>query len=277
MSYPSIANVEISANATFETWLNRTNEVVTILRENIITANSTTSNTSGNSFLIGIFSANTLVAVEGIRGGNVSTSNTLTITSNVNISGALTTLTDVSISGNVDVMNVTGNISGDNIVAASNVTSVQITTTGNTTIGGDLTVSANTDLTGGHVSISTSDFSGNVGYANLYDHSVVSTGDLGSNTTSPNTIFSFAKATYRSVKLIVQSENSTDTQTQEAIVVHDGGSNVEFAVYGTVSSANGGNDELGELTAIANGTNVDIQFQQNIANSQCTVIAQLIK
>ncbi len=108
------------------------------------------------------------------------------------------------------------------------------------------------------------------------DLDVSASGDLGSNTSSPLTIYSFPWATYRSAKLVIQTKNGDDTQTQEGVVAHDQGNNVSISVYGTVSTANGGSDELGEVTAAINGANVDIQITQNNANSECTTIAQLI-
>ena len=240
-----------------------------------MTANATTSNTTGNSFLIGIFSANTIAVVDALRGGTVSTPAELTISSNVEVTGDLTTLTDVVITGNVSTLDVTGDISGDNITASSNVSGQILISSGNTEVGTNLTVGSNTTIDG-HTQANTLDVDGVLGLQSLVDIDVSNTGDLGTGTVSPKLIYRFPKATYRSAKLIIQTENSTDTQTQEAVVTHDGGSNAYIAVYGTVTSANNGNDELGEISAVVTGANVDIRIVQNNDNSQCITIAQLI-
>jgi hypothetical protein len=74
----STANVNTTTD-TFNDWVNKTNNVATIISNNCITANGSLSNTIGNSYLNGSFSANTLIALDAIRGGNNTTANVLNI------------------------------------------------------------------------------------------------------------------------------------------------------------------------------------------------------
>lgn len=82
--YP-IVNV---SSYTFSNWIDRTNDLVNIVNTDVVTVSSNTSGdlTVGNGFVIGIFGGNTIVATT-LRGGNVSSSNTLNVVSNINFSG----------------------------------------------------------------------------------------------------------------------------------------------------------------------------------------------
>jgi hypothetical protein len=74
----STANVNTTTD-TFNDWVNKTNNVATIISNNCITANSSLSLTTGNAYVNGFFSANTLIAQDAIRGGNNTTANVLNI------------------------------------------------------------------------------------------------------------------------------------------------------------------------------------------------------
>ena len=74
----STANVNTTTD-TFNDWIQKTNNVATIISNNCITANGSLSLTTGNSYLNGFFSANTLIAQDAIRGGNNTTANVLNI------------------------------------------------------------------------------------------------------------------------------------------------------------------------------------------------------
>ena len=74
----STANVNTTTD-TFNDWVNKTNNVATIISNNCLTANGSLGLTTGNSYLNGFFSANTLIAQDAIRGGNNTTANVLNI------------------------------------------------------------------------------------------------------------------------------------------------------------------------------------------------------
>ena len=128
----AVSNVALTDAGT--TWLNRTNELATIATYQAVTVSNTSSNTTtGNGVIVGIFGSTTLFSTDAMRGGNVSTSNTLQITSNVSISNSMTVSGPVTLSSNVSL---TGNvISG---VSVSNTITVNAAVTTSATANGDL-------------------------------------------------------------------------------------------------------------------------------------------
>ena len=74
----STANVNTTTD-TFNDWIQKTNNCATIISNNCLTANGSLGLTTGNSYLNGFFSANTLIAQDAIRGGNNTTANVLNI------------------------------------------------------------------------------------------------------------------------------------------------------------------------------------------------------
>ena len=76
-----------TSSQSFGSWLTKTNQMAQIMSSNALTADSTATGsvTTGNAVVNGFFSANTLVVTNNIRGGNLTTSNTITISSNVSI------------------------------------------------------------------------------------------------------------------------------------------------------------------------------------------------
>ena len=74
----STANVNTTTD-TFNDWIQKTNNVATIISNNCLTANGLLGITTGHSYLNGFFSANTLIAQDAIRGGNNTTANVLNI------------------------------------------------------------------------------------------------------------------------------------------------------------------------------------------------------
>lgn len=97
---------------TFESWITKTNYGLDIISTLAVTTapNTAGGQTSGNAYVNGIFSANTLTATEAIRGGNVTTSATLTCTSNIDVRGTylnvISTQANVVIAGTNKTMNV---------------------------------------------------------------------------------------------------------------------------------------------------------------------------
>ena len=73
------ANVNITTN-TFKDWIDKTDEIAYKLSTEVVTANATYGITTGNAYVNGIFAANTFAVVTELRGGDVSTPDTLKIT-----------------------------------------------------------------------------------------------------------------------------------------------------------------------------------------------------
>jgi hypothetical protein len=81
----TIAVANTSNSATFQFWLDRTNELATAMSNKVITVQSNT--TTGNATVNGIFTAATLTA-NTLRGGNTTTSASLSVSSNLVINTA---------------------------------------------------------------------------------------------------------------------------------------------------------------------------------------------
>lgn len=114
------ANVEVTTDS-FGGWINKTNQVIYDMGTVVLTAglvaqpNSTNgAEVTGNSHVEGIFSANTIVAVDSLRGGTVSTPANLVITTNTVFQQSNL----VDIQANTNLFNVDAN----NVVISSNVT-----------------------------------------------------------------------------------------------------------------------------------------------------------
>lgn len=76
------------ASFTFDNWISRDNDIIRLVNTDVVTTASNTAGdiTVGNGYVIGIFGSNTLTA-NTLRGGNVTHSTTLTISSNATFSG----------------------------------------------------------------------------------------------------------------------------------------------------------------------------------------------
>ena len=173
----SVTISPVANNQNFGTWLARTNQLTAIISANVVTTDNTVSGgmTSGNGTVNGSFGSNTLFVIDNMRGGNVTTSNTLTIISNTifsNTSSNLVSFVSNATSSNVlisvDRVNITGNTAFANSISAPQGTF-------NTIIG-------NTSLAiGSNVNISTSSVSvGNSTVNTYFTISALSTnGSLG--------------------------------------------------------------------------------------------------
>lgn len=126
----SIAVSNVATTDTFQIWLNRTNTLLEFMSNQAIHANAATGVTTGNAQLVGYFGADVL-ATPTLRGGNVSTSDVLTITSDVDIDGGSLKIantevinssagwaTDLAVAG---LLSATGNVSGPYGLFATNV------------------------------------------------------------------------------------------------------------------------------------------------------------
>lgn len=94
---------EVTTAQTFQTWLDRTNELVDIIATDALTASVLGDTTSGNATLIGSFTANTIVAVDTLKTDLLSPkdgSTSISVSSPVTInSTSQTTQTLISASG----------------------------------------------------------------------------------------------------------------------------------------------------------------------------------
>lgn len=120
----SIANV--TTTDTFQVWLEKTNQLLDNMSTIVLTtaANTIGGQTSGNAFVNGIVSANTIAVTQSLRGGTVAGAANLAITSNVVFSGANVggTVSHVNFtSGNIFFNSTTTTVAGGDLVISSNL------------------------------------------------------------------------------------------------------------------------------------------------------------
>lgn len=281
-----------TASDTFQNWVDRTNDIITLIDTEAITANSAGALTTGNGFVNGVFGSNTLVATF-VRGGNVTTNSVLTFqtntafNANVLISQQLAVTNTVafsntlSVTGNATFSNtlaVTGAVTFSNtatIAGLANAAGGINTTTANAT---SINVGANVNLTTSYLNIgnssvnvvinSTSIVTGSVtvnssmivvGGSNVA--TVAALSGLGiSNTitftgTSSQVMDSISLSSTRSVEYLISANNNTANayQVSKILVIHDG-TTAYVTEYGTMYT----NTSVVSISAGANATHVFI-------------------
>lgn len=173
----AISNVVIATDS-FATWVGKTNQIADVISTKALTANNSVggANVSGNSQLIGIFNANTIAAGDALRGGTVSTSANLAITSNVVVTGAT-----LNVASNAEFYGgyVYSNVAHFNVVGGlANVTSNVYVNSSNVTIN-----AVATRIRGGFLSISSSIFANT---SNVFVNAAIITIQGGNTTHTSN-------------------------------------------------------------------------------------------
>lgn len=242
---------------TFQVFVNKFNQVVDHLQNTVLTVSNTSAyvgNNSGNGFVTGILGATTLVAGSALRGGNVTSTNTLTVTSAVTVSNNLTVANAFVVTtglSNVNTLNVRG---------AANIANV-LTVTSNTNLNDSLTVSGN------------SSFSGLLTQKVDYVIDVAANANLGATLTALP-IYSFLKTDYSSARVMVQTKTGANTQVYEGILAHNGGT-PQMAIYGVVSVPVGANN--GTLSVSSNTTHIILNYQQRAINTSIKTVLNMVK
>lgn len=157
MAFP-VSNVVISSD-TFSVWVERTNTLCDLTTREVVTANSLSNGalTTGNSFVNGIFSAQTFAVNVGLRGGNVAAGANLAIISNAVFTGAVVNVTsNVAVyNSNVYVNTASFNLVGGLANLTSNVSVINSNTTINSAItyivGGLANVTSNVSIVAANV------------------------------------------------------------------------------------------------------------------------------
>jgi len=163
---------QVTTAQTFQTWLDRTNEIVNIIGTDAMTASSLGDTTTGNATLVGNFTANTVIAEDLFRADNISPrsgSTSIAVSAPVNITTALQNVhTHTSTAGprmllsSGSVIWTTGfnNTTDNNYIlnTGSGTTKFSLTPAGNLTTAGSITAG-----TGGFIGNVTGDVSGQAG------------------------------------------------------------------------------------------------------------------
>ena len=83
----------VAASSSFSDWLQRTNDMSTMMRNTVLTANTDAPNTTGDARLIGGFQANTISVVDSIQGGVIDATGGTLASANLYVTSN-TTFTD---------------------------------------------------------------------------------------------------------------------------------------------------------------------------------------
>lgn len=128
------------ANNTFETWLNRTNDMIGDMGSKVVSVEGTNT---GNVDIIGVFSADTIFTGTELRGGDANGASSFNISSDVSFTAAA-----VNVSGSTTLT-----VSSESVFngATSNLSITTLRTnldSGNTNISGQLTTTGLSSFTG---------------------------------------------------------------------------------------------------------------------------------
>ncbi len=296
-----ISNVNISTD-TFATLVTKTNEALNALTTEIVTANSSMAVTGNSSVvrhsrIIGSSAANTLIAEDGLRGGNTTTSGLLTVSSNVIFSGLTATFNTNTLFSNTTYFTkpvyLLSNtvISGQSVVITSNtyqvlgnssVLAISVNTSAsqtNTTIGGTNFVStANVRFVGTNHSL---DGNTNFDSGTLFVDSV--NNRLGVGTTSPDSTLKVQGTANVSGTLSVYGNTSfySNVSFLTSIILNSGllvnGTTTEINTSSVTISSNNltllnnitGSTPGGNAAFVVNrGTNADVKILWNEASGQ---------
>lgn len=187
----AISNVVIATDS-FATWVGITNQMADAFTNQALTANNSTSGAtvSGNSALTGTFEATTLAAGSVLRGGTVSTSANLNVTSNVIFTGPTInatsnvniTTTNTYVNSAVTYVvgglaNVTSNVSVTNTNTYINSASVYVN-------GGAANITSNVSVTNANTYVNSAVVYVNGGLANVTSNVSVVAANVTANVTN---------------------------------------------------------------------------------------------
>ena len=146
-------NSVVIATDTFSSLITKTNQVISAIGSEVVTANSSNdgANTTGNTTLIGIFGANTVAVGTALRGGTVNAAANLTISSNASFTGA-----NASFSANVIITNTVTSINAVTMFVQGPTLNVSSNSTFNANVnisGNRLIITSNASFTGANTSL----------------------------------------------------------------------------------------------------------------------------
>jgi hypothetical protein len=175
------ANLNFSTD-TFNTAFTNINHLLWSLANEVVTANSTQGSTTGNAALVGTFTSSNVAVTGVLRGGNLSSSNTLSITSNTNFSA------NVNVAANFVVTGITNAVGNTSLYGNSTVGVLLVT--GNTSLSEATLNGTNLRINSNVVANGTASFNNTfavTGNSSLYGNSTVLAFAVTTNSTATNT------------------------------------------------------------------------------------------
>lgn len=246
-----------------------------------ITAPSVTGSSGTATTLNGVVNLRGAVAANG---GVTVTGGALQVNSAATLSGATTVSGSLSITG---VTTISANVSSSADVSVAGATNLAtLNVSGNSVFTGTVVPSANNNALGETAKrwrlfasnveslnvMSNLVAANNVSIANTVDTSVTANGNMGANTSAPQTIITIPRTSYRSGQMKFQIKSTVGYQYSEASFVHDD-NDVYMSVYGTVAS----NNELADISAVVSGANLVFRIKQNVPNLDVRVVTTYMK
>ncbi len=269
----STPNVTIATD-TFGQWITKTNELADLASTGAVTVAPGAGDTvSGNGAIVGTLVVTTLVANGAIRGGDLTSTNTLSVSSNLAVTGTA----NVSIAINVGA-NVTANTTA--IKLGNSTVNTVIVSTGIDT-DGTLAVAGNVAANGTAFVVDTANLRAGVNTAAVSNKALavagntqvtgemyvdgtlaIKTADIVANTTTITAtnaltvIDSFPKSSASACKYLIniKKPSTSGRHSIEMLVMHDG-----TDVYAT-RYAELFNTSLGTFTTTIDATTVSINF-----------------
>jgi hypothetical protein len=194
--------------------------------------------------------------------GATDISLTANIQGNANVGGTLGVVGAITGS---NTFTVTGNATFSNVINTTG--SVFLTSNTLAVTSSAITLKANTTFTGNVIITS------NTLVVNAATFIVNAVGDLGSNTTAANLVFSFDKTLYKGARMTINMTKLNSSQVSDLILTHDS-SAVDVTIFGTVKSPTATAD-LGIMSTAVVAGNVEIYIRQTAINTGVKVIATL--
>lgn len=243
----AIANVEATTD-TFDQWLTQTNEVLFAMSENAVTVDATANGATviGNGSVQGSLSITNLSA-NTIRGGTVENAANVFVISAMHSNNTIT----------ANTFGVMTGLGGMNAIYG--VANLTITTAA--TVNGAVTVA-------------------NLYLSDVSQLLVISNTNLGTDTSTAQTLFTINAVATPTAKLTIQARNGSDKEISEVVLASNAassgtnsGANVFITVYGTVASPTSAN--VGVLSATQTGNTVTVSFTQSATNTSLKILATL--
>lgn len=256
----------VTATDTFQTWVDRTNDIVVFCNTEVVSVNSSGATTVGDGFVDGHLGSN-VFSTPTLRGGNNSTLSVLTIETNTYISGTRLYLGNSTVNSTINSVSV----SWSNSTLTSNIGGAGGTF-------GNSFINTTAIGVGANVTINTSSlFVGNSTVNTVVNSSSLNINDVNHTSFAVNTnasgsnfvIDSFGLSTFRAGQYTISIKDTSTSanayQVSQLLVTHvtDNAYVTEYGVITTNSSVG----TLGVFSANANTTHVKLNFVPSVANT----------
>jgi len=241
---------QVTTSDTFQQWLDRTNDLVDIVSSDAMTASALGDTTTGNSTLIGSFTANTVIAFNTLRANTLSPkvgSSAIEVTSPVTINTPTQTIQTL-ISTNAPRVNYSNASVIWQVGFESNANTSFIVDTGIGARKFSVSPSGNVSIAGTLNVANDVNVSGDLTVTGTITGSV--SGSAGNADAVTNGVYTVGNQTINGIKTFANNTASTSRSTGSVVIV--GGLGVSGAI-------NAG----GEITAFATS---DARFKTNVEN-----------